>query len=561
MNKATLHTPGASIWSAVDTIYATGHQPELWPQLLETLADTVSIQPEILDRELMTHLHQAMRLGERLNPQGESSALGTLLDSVQMPFVVINPAHEVVFVSARFSAQRYAGEGFQLDQGHLRLAPDDNTLLAEVFAGARPLAVLGPYADWDIEEALEVLVLRIDTGLVMLLLVDRSQHRTLKIEELKQNAGLTDSESSLVEDLIEDQNYAQLASRRGVTENTIRSQVKQIFAKTGTSRRAELMQQVTSAPQLLQSVVGTFPPSYIAGSAEDRKYHQQLTLADGNQLGFAEFGPDRGLPMLFMHNVSGSRLQMPVPEQALFAQNIRLIVPDRPGIGLSTWRRKFVMSSWVDAISALLDSLQLDTVLLVGHSMGGIYAMACAAQTPARFTGLGLVSTMAELVPDEDLAGMEEDMQKIVQLGVRHPRLARPLLRLSLRATPDSYVDRRIQKLPRCDQALYRSEGFYQMAVAATRENMRRTAEPMIRDFLMLSRAWSFDVADIAMPVQVWHGDNDITSPLSSIQRLAGRLPDASLRVVPGETHMLLNRQWQRIVRSLLSQFCPAQND
>ena len=64
--------------------------------------------------------------------------------------------------------------------------------------------------------------------------------------------GLTPAESELTQLLIQGRTLEQAAKARKVTLNTARSQLKQVFAKTETSRQGELVHLVLAGVASLQ---------------------------------------------------------------------------------------------------------------------------------------------------------------------------------------------------------------------------------------------------------------------------------------------------------------------
>ncbi|NUB03245.1 hypothetical protein GBZ48_28890 [Azospirillum melinis] len=56
--------------------------------------------------------------------------------------------------------------------------------------------------------------------------------------------GLTAVEAGLVADLLADLTPADIGEHRGVAISTVRSQLRSVFAKTGTTRQSELMNLV-----------------------------------------------------------------------------------------------------------------------------------------------------------------------------------------------------------------------------------------------------------------------------------------------------------------------------
>ncbi|HEV8190082.1 MAG TPA: alpha/beta hydrolase [Ktedonobacterales bacterium] len=105
------------------------------------------------------------------------------------------------------------------------------------------------------------------------------------------------------------------------------------------------------------------------------------------------------MPLVYCHGMPGSRLDQIMEIAELQARRIRLIVPDRPGYGLSTIQ-KYALIDWPNDLTELMVSLQIDTFAIFGISGGGAYAAACAYRFPERVTRLGLVSSGA---PDSDL--------------------------------------------------------------------------------------------------------------------------------------------------------------
>ena len=64
---------------------------------------------------------------------------------------------------------------------------------------------------------------------------------------------------------------------------------------------------------------------------------QVIRLTDGRSLGYAEYGPVSGPALFLFHGLPGSRLAVPEmwPEDPVA---IRIIAPDRPGAGASTFQ-------------------------------------------------------------------------------------------------------------------------------------------------------------------------------------------------------------------------------
>jgi pimeloyl-ACP methyl ester carboxylesterase len=56
-------------------------------------------------------------------------------------------------------------------------------------------------------------------------------------------------------------------------------------------------------------------------------------------------------------------------------------------------------------------------------------------------------------------------------------------------------------------------------------------------DWVALVSPWGFDVSSIAVPVQLWHGENDAAAPVAHGRWLAERIPTAAATFVPRADH------------------------
>src|SRR5687768_5099415 len=104
-----------------------------------------------------------------------------------------------------------------------------------------------------------------------------------------------------------------------------------------------------------------------------------ISLRDGRSLAYAEWGDPSGAPVVLLHGSPSSRLFRP-DEGETASAGVRLITVDRPGYGGSDFDPERTLLGWVDDLTQLVDALELERFVLVGHSSGGPYALACATR-------------------------------------------------------------------------------------------------------------------------------------------------------------------------------------
>lgn len=80
--------------------------------------------------------------------------------------------------------------------------------------------------------------------------------------------------------------------------------------------------------------------------------------------------------------------------------NIRLIVPDRPGMGGSDPDPGRTLDAWPRDVQALADACGLERFAVLGYSEGIGYAAACAVSLPDRVTRCGFVAPVYHALPE-----------------------------------------------------------------------------------------------------------------------------------------------------------------
>jgi pimeloyl-ACP methyl ester carboxylesterase len=128
-----------------------------------------------------------------------------------------------------------------------------------------------------------------------------------------------------------------------------------------------------------------------------------LRLDDGRSLEYAEYGDPLGRPVFFLHGYFGSYHQASLAHQGGIEQGIRIIAPNRPGIGKSTPCPFDAMTDYAGDVGQLADHLHLEKFGVIGASGGGCFALACAHELPDRacvagvFGGIGPMNVVRNL--------------------------------------------------------------------------------------------------------------------------------------------------------------------
>lgn len=110
----------------------------------------------------------------------------------------------------------------------------------------------------------------------------------------------------------------------------------------------------------------------------------------------------RGPALLMIHGLGGHMSHFTYEVARQLAHHHRVVTVDRPGSGYSMRPPGTAagLREQAAALAALIDRLELEQPLLVGHSYGGAVALALALDHPERVAGLSLLAPLTHL-PDE----------------------------------------------------------------------------------------------------------------------------------------------------------------
>lgn len=144
-------------------------------------------------------------------------------------------------------------------------------------------------------------------------------------------------------------------------------------------------------------------------------------LPGGRSLGWAEWGPVDGVPVLFSPGAATSR-HLGFGGEELDALGVRLISVDRPGLGASSPRPGRTFDDFVDDIRAFAGLRGLGRPLMVGNSQGAPFALACAAAGAVR--ALVVVSGGDEIAEPRFADALPGELRRLVDLAVLDPAAA-----------------------------------------------------------------------------------------------------------------------------------------
>jgi len=217
----------------------------------------------------------------------------------------------------------------------------------------------------------------------------------------------------------------------------------------------------------------------------------------------------------------------------------RCILLDRPGCGLSSrvdWRKHELRTVATTLMGGVLDALGLERTHVIGHSIGGVWALRLAQDHASRVGKIGILGAspvLAEMPRPGFLRILASPIGAFITRLPQNQDRARSMLRqdghgpsLDAGRIPDVFFDWHVALIRNTDTL--------------------RNERAMIRDAVIGGGGWrpglTFEPAELAavrQPLLYVIGTADPEGTVDYAERVVGILPSAELSVLPDGGHML----------------------
>jgi len=271
---------------------------------------------------------------------------------------------------------------------------------------------------------------------------------------------------------------------------------------------------------------------------------QYWTAPDGRRLCFAEYGDPSGRPLMYFHGWPSCRLQARMLDGEAKRLGLRIVSPDRPGLGRSDFAGKRSLAEWPAVVAGLADHVGAETFSVLGVSGGGPYALACAAWLPERAERVSVVCGAPPLAEFADRSDLLWAYRGLLRVRKRAPWLmeavmagARKISRLPIDRPPLTWL---LQTIPEVDRRAVESAGGYEAFFGSFREGIRQGGRGVVADADVYLDPWELDFSAIRVPVAFWHGALDRNIPIRMAREVAARVPGATTHWFDEEGHYSL---------------------
>ena len=275
------------------------------------------------------------------------------------------------------------------------------------------------------------------------------------------------------------------------------------------------------------------------------KLNQRIKLRDGRNLGFAEIGDTDGIPLFHFHGFPASRLEALMLSKMITGKKIRFISVDRPGMGLSDFKKKRRLLDWPSDIIELADELSIDKFAVEGVSGGAPYSIACAYKIPDRIIACGIICGLGPL---------STEIKKLINIGPATIFIARRMnwifkLIMSRQGKTARNLEKMevnlkkgLDELPEPDRVILSDSELLPLFLQEGSEAFRQGGRGASQDAKIYSQPWGFNLEDISpnLKVYLFHGELDSIIPVSVGRVVSKMIPNCNSTYYPNDGHYSL---------------------
>jgi pimeloyl-ACP methyl ester carboxylesterase len=254
------------------------------------------------------------------------------------------------------------------------------------------------------------------------------------------------------------------------------------------------------------------------------------------------WGAPTGTPVFLLHGTPGSRSGPRPRASVLYRLGIRLISYDRPGYGDSSRLPGRKVADAAGDVGAIADHLGIDRFGVVGRSGGGPHALACAALLGDRVLGTAVLVGLAPSDADahEWYDGMTgSNVTEYSTADGDHEAFTAMIESRAreIRNDPETLLQFLNPELQDPDRRVVGDAAIRRLLTETYAEALKHGADGWIDDVLAFRSPWGFEVAKVTTPVFLWHGADDMFSPVRHTHWLARQIPRSSVEVGVGAAH------------------------
>jgi pimeloyl-ACP methyl ester carboxylesterase len=288
---------------------------------------------------------------------------------------------------------------------------------------------------------------------------------------------------------------------------------------------------------------------------------QVVTLPDGRKLGYCTVG--KGQPVIYFHGTASSRLEVLLLKDFADKAGLQIVGFDRPGYGLSTYRKRQSLQDFNGDINYLADYLCFKRFSILSWSGGGPFALAYLSQYSER-VDKAVVAAAPSLPFDVSTAHNFPLAKYVMKLPFAGAFAMRHLRRQVLKASgnPSAFLEstqgkQLLRGYSKTDQQFFSDSVWAGLMHQSMAEAFRYSSgvNAVVEEHILFVKPWGFTFEGISGgKLVILHGVDDKTCRVSNAYALARLVCGSELLVFGGQGHCVLFENFAKLAEILALQ-------
>lgn len=578
-NTLGASTPPASKQSGMDTsalvesIYRISLEPHAYDDFMEQWESHISKAVETLRDlqsqaeksnsnpyvpEIEKHFEIGFRLLEELGRSSLASYFGDDEDLGGAPRMLINAKGNIVWFNGRAANLFNISRSTHIDM--LNVEATSQTVLVRLLDGLQA-------ANKEPVRSAVVRIMSSGEGRPVYLLSkptrDRNDENLLLLEELSVGwpAGmdrmltdafrLSQAELEIAALIAEGFSALDVATQRGSSLATVRTQIKKILGKTGARGQADLV-------RVLHAMIRVCETEEPERSKAKRIAPKRTVLVRNRAMPVEILGAPDGDPIVMMHGMLDGCVLSRDMHKLLMQHGLKMVAPTRPWFGEAEGDKGAVpsaMTRFAEDVEAMCDEFKIDRPVLMGHMAGSLYAFATAARMGDRVRGIVNVSGGVPIISQDQFRAMSR-RQRLVAYTARYtPSLLPFILRAGIRQLDyggEKNFANALYENSEFDRAALENPEVFDIVRAGYHFTVAQGHRAFETDAYHVVRDWTEMLEASRAPVICIHGAHDPVVTIQSVRDFAARYPErVTLQELSDTGQLVLYRKPDTVVRAL----------
>lgn len=238
------------------------------------------------------------------------------------------------------------------------------------------------------------------------------------------------------------------------------------------------------------------------------------------ELAFKRYGKQGDQPLIILHGLLGLSDNWVTFGRRIANEGFDVIIPDQRNHGQSPQSEVFNYLAMTDDLLEMIDKLDLDQIILLGHSMGGKVAMRFALENPDMVKQLEVVDISLKAYGERPYHRMIIESMKSIDLS-----------RISSRKQVESQLEKQIKQL-RIRQFLMKSLYWKEKGVLDWRINLSGIEKNLDQMFDAINTTQTFKKPSLF----IRGGASDYILP-EDYPQIRSNFPRAEIITIEGASH------------------------